>query len=456
MNYTKISYTIAMALMMLIALPSCDKDNDNDYRPQNEAAIQKAAIALRVNVDKYNSNQMWSNIRTDEFTEFASKVTTFSNNASAAIGAKSDGNTVVSPLSVFMALAMAAESADGDTRKEILDVMGITYEELNANIRSVCYLCNQCLDRGLSSSGGKNQIKSVNSLWVKDGIKVKGEGVNALTSKYFTDLFYMKFNETDVNKIISSYISNETEGLLNPKLEINPETFLVLMNVVYLREIWNEYANDLSLTDKNYNFVNYDQSKTNTQLLQGYYNSGKAIDTEKFRKFYTTTYGDLSLTFIVPKDGYTLDDIYTAEQLNNPTPYTMVDTISDPEVNYRFHTRCFFPEFKASFDGYLENTIKAMGVKKFFTRFECDFSHLTDEGVYCDKIRHVAQLEVNRKGIEGAAVTIEEMRGQTANNGPAEKIWKDVYEDFIVDRNFAFIIQKNGLPIFTGVVKTIK
>lgn len=460
MSITKITIATAMSAMLLIGATSCDKDDNIDqpnsgtnldnYKPHNEAAISKAQIAAKVNPfkDAYYYDVMqyvWSK----EYKDFANKVSKFANNAAVAIGANPQGNTAVSPLSVFMALSMAAESANGDTRQEILDAMGITYEELAANIKYLCYTCNQVFDR----DNDKNRIKSVNSLWVQNGVQVKDAGVNSLTSNYFADLFKMDFEGSDVNEIIKSYISNETNGLLSPDLELTAETFLVLMNVVYLRDIWNNY-NDLQLTDQPYDFVNYDRSTLSTPLLEGYYNSGKAVETEKFRKFYTTTNAGLSMTFFVPKDGYTLDDIYTSDVLNDPTPYVTVDTTSNPKVNYRFHTRCFFPEFEASFDDDIKDEIQKMGVNKFFTFGGCDFSNLTDERVFCNQIRHITKLEVSRQGIEGAAVTVEMMQG-SAGPGFDEKVWENVYYDFPVDRNFAYVLSKNGVPIFTGVVKAI-
>ncbi|MBR4325998.1 MAG: hypothetical protein IKP73_10785 [Bacteroidales bacterium] len=460
MKILKFASAAAMSAMILASATSCTHEDEfvpasgsGSFEEQNETAINSALIAKKVVVDEDDYNlqrRVWS----EEFKNFAKKITTFSNNAAVAIGAKASGNTAVSPLSVFMALSMAAESANSDTRQEILDAMGITYDELSANIQTVCYICNQSLDSRYSSNG-VNMIKSVNSLWVKDGVRVKDDGIKALTTKYCADLFNMDFAETNVGKLVQSYISNETKGLLSPSMELTPETFFLLMNVVYLREIWDKEGDELPLTEQKYDFVNYDQSTTNTNLLQGYYITGKAVETEKFRKFKTTTNSGLSLTFFVPKDGYTLDDIYTSEVLNDPKPYIYEDTISNPSVNYRFHTRCFFPEYKASFDGEIQDAIKKMGVDKFFKFDSCDFSNLTDEPVFCDKIIHVTSLDVTRKGIEGAAVTVVEM-DWAGDPGPSEKVWKDVYFDFPVDRNFAYVLSKDNVPIFTGVVKSIK
>ena len=186
-------------------------------------------------------------------------------------------------------------------------------------------------------------------------------------------------------------------------------------------------------------------------MLQGDYNYGKAVETEKFRKFMTETNRGLQLTFFVPKDGYTLDDIYTSDILNDPTPYVY----EDKAAKKRYFTRCFFPEFEAEYDQDIKNRIAAMGVDKFFS-VACDFTNLTDREVFCRSIRHVTKLEVARKGIEGAAVTVVEMAEKAAPGPYEEEEWENVFEDFVVDRNFAYVLSMDGVPVFTGVVKSIK
>ncbi len=461
MNISKTIFAASMAAMLV--LPSC-KDDDTDpveytepvvdpsgYKEQNVKAIQKAQIAAKTPLfETENYYDVMQFTWTDPFKTFASKVSKFSNAAAVAIGTNDDGsNTAVSPISVFMALAMAAESAADDTRQEILDAMGITYDELKANIKHLCYVCNRI--RPYESENNRyNEIKCVNSLWVQDGVNVKESGTQSLADLFHTDLFRMDFSGSDVNEIITSYIANETRGFLSPNLQLTPETLLVLMNVVYLRDVWDEYGYALDLTDQKYDFVNYDKSKKSTQLLQGNHFGGRAVETAKFRKFVTDTKEEIALTFFVPKDGYTLDDIYTTEVLNDPTQYIYSEKHGD--TTYRFHTRCLFPEYNAGFDGYIQDVIKQMGVNKFFS-LDCNFSNLTDDLVYCSKIRHIAKLEVTCFGIEGAAVTAEMMEGAA---GPGMEIYKDIYEDFVVDRNFAYVISKDNIPIFTGVVKSIE
>lgn len=457
MNISKLTYAIAMSLMMLVALPSCDKEDDKKTEeqqptpePQNTEAIEAATISKKVVFSDESSIKQI--LYSDQFKDFTAKVTKFANNVAVKIGVNDDKNTAVSPISIFMALAMSAECANGDTRQELLDAMGVTYDELHTNIHALCYAFNQALSRD-NDGNVKNLIKCVNSLWVRNDLtnKMKDDGIKALNSYCYSDLLKMDFSTANVNELLTSYISNETNGLLQPDFNYDSNTAILLMNVIYLREIWNEYGHDLPFTDDNYDFLCYDQSKVSSKLLQGSYNYGRAVETEKFRKFKTSTNSGLQLTFFVPKDGYTLDDIYTSDVLNDPTPYIY----EDEAAKKRYYTRCFFPAFEAEYNKDVADAVKEMGVDKFFNVDECDFTNLTDHEVFCRSINHITKLEVARKGIEGAAVTIVEMADK-ADGGPYEDEWESVYEDFIVDRNFAYVLSKDNVPVFTGVVKAIK
>ena len=457
MKISKLTYAVAMSLMMLVALPSCDKDEVNkteeqqqNPEPQNVASIDAATISKKVTFP--NDGSISQVLYSDQFKDFTAKVAKFANNAAIKIGVNDGENTAVSPISIFMALAMSAECANGDTRQELLDAMGVTYDELHANIRALCYTFNKALGRNDDGSVS-NFIKCVNSFWLRKDVAngAKDDGIKALNTYYYADMLKMDFETTDVNDLIKSYISNETNGLLQPEFNYDENTAILLMNVIYLREIWNELGENLPLTDDKYDFLCYNQSKVNTQLLQGDYNSGRAVETEKFRKFMTETNRGLQLTFFVPKDDYTLDDIYTSDILNDPTPYTY----ADEAAKKRYYTRCFFPTFEAEYNKDIKNAIAEMGVDKFFTVSKCDFTNLTDHEVYCRSIRHVTKLEVARKGIEGAAVTVVEMADK-ASGEPYDEEWENVFEDFIVDRNFAYVLSMDGVPVFTGVVKSIK
>ena len=48
---------------------------------------------------------------------------------------------------------------------------------------------------------------------------------------------------------------------------------------------------------------------------------------------------------------------------------------------------------------------------KLFDFEQCDFSNVSDEQLACDGVIHKCSIDVNDKGIEGAAVTVMPMAG---------------------------------------------
>lgn len=119
------------------------------------------------------------------------------------------------------------------------------------------------------------------------------------------------------------------------------------------------------------------------------------------------------------------------------------------------HTRVFFPEYKASFDGNLADILKNdFGINNLFDIDKCDFSNVTDEPLACDGVIHKCSIDVNDKGIEGAAVTVMPMCG--TSNSYLEG-YEEVYHDFIVDRAFGFVITDSyGAVLFSGVVNSVE
>ena len=72
----------------------------------------------------------------DEFVAFKKSFNDFSSLLSEKVYQTSNpsNNFVLSPISVFMALSLAAECADGNTRSQILSALGVDYEDLKTNI----------------------------------------------------------------------------------------------------------------------------------------------------------------------------------------------------------------------------------------------------------------------------------------------------------------------------------
>ena len=90
-------------------------------------------------------------------------------------------------------------------------------------------------------------------------------------------------------------------------------------------------------------------------------------------------------------------------------------------------------------------------IKTLFSDELCNFTNITDDDVYCGGVIHQTELKVDKTGIEGASVTVIPMCGAAGPSG-----YELVYENFIVDKAFGYIVcNSNGIQLFSGVICNI-
>ena len=94
--------------------------------------------------------------------------------------------------------------------------------------------------------------------------------------------------------------------------------------------------------------------------------------------------------------------------------------------------------------------MRDFNIRSLFDISKCDFTNLSNDKVYCNEIKHVAKLDVNKKGIEGAAIT---MLGLAGASGPSQ--YTEVYETFVVDKEFVFVLTYGDKILFSGIVTNI-
>ncbi len=431
---------LILIVIMCIAFSSCSV-NLGDY------TIAYASDAIEVN---------YSDSKQEGYAEFLDKLDAFSVKLTYEVYADSDkkSNISISPVSVYMALALATECANGETRDEILNAVGVTYDEVN-NFTKFLYAFS---NREFYYTDILNNKKIVafeelaNSIWVNKGTSLKDDGINNLAHNYNCDMFNVDYKTYEAKKAINAYIKEKTHGIIDGDIELSPETLFTLINTFYLKEVWNEDGDELRFTDKAYDFKNVDGTVKTTKLLSGYYFAGNIYQGDGYTSFYTRTEHGFNIKFIVPTDGRTLNEVFTTENLyniNNIGNYGYID-----EENKLLHnTRVLFPEYNASYDDDLADILKNdFGINSLFNSEECDFSNITDEEIACDAVIHKCSIDVTDRGIEGAAVTIMPMAGAA---GPLEG-YTEVYHDYIVDRAFGFVITDTyGAVLFSGTVNSL-
>ena len=359
-------------------------------------------------------------------------------------------NFAVSPVSVFMSLSLAAESAADKTREEILSALNLSYTELSSDFRYLYSALNREYVSGI--------VRLSNSVWVNKGTQVRQDCLNSLAEKFFCSSYSADFagDNQAANDAVRSFVKEQTNGLIDKDFQLSRDMYFALINALYLKDCWDASGRDLSFTEKDYTFTGEDGKTTTQKFLQGYYKTGRAIEGENFITFYTATKAGFKIKFIVPKDGYSVSDVFTEENLAFAGELEDYNGI-DAENKIRYKTRCLFPEFRASFDQDIIQILRSFGIDELFDPQTCDLSSLMEKqnmengNAYCYSLQHVTELSVDKTGIEGVAVTVAADASVSADE------FTTVQEEFIVDRPFGFILSdRYGTTLFSGAVQSIE
>ena len=442
-------------LSTIFCLAACQGQNKGSLSGDYTEVIQKLNVKELRNPDGLGHTVARAQLNDPAYYTFKDKMRVFSTKMSESfINSDYDinKNIAISPLSIEMCLGLAVYCANGQTRTELLNALDVDYATFNKYYK---LLFNELTTLVEDTSGNiASELSLTNSIWIDNDINLSETGLDDLKNDYYCYSFGADFNGNNDNttKAIEYFIEQKTKGLIKPDLQFSPETFFVLMNTLYLKDIWNEWGGDIPTTNK-VTFTNAGGSVSNKELLAGYTVDGKVLETDDYSCFFTKTEHSKYIFFIKPNKGKALKDVFnkdTMQYVLNRRNYIYQDN----EKLERYHTNCVFPEFKASADIDLKKMfVESFNVKTLFDPMKCDFSNIMQEPTpgYIEQFKHVAKLEVNKKGIEGAAVTYMAYAGAA---GPDE--YTDVYGTFEVDKEFGFILTNYDSDIiFSGTVTNI-
>lgn len=422
------SFTFAFVCAAAIAALSACNGDKLLFKPAEQLEFTSAE----------NSNEGYVGIR-DSAEKFAAEF------AEAVISSSplSEGNIVLSPISVYAALALSAQCAAGNTRREILDAMHTDNAALTAGFND--------LYRSVLHEDGRALSLLTNSVWIDDDVAPYRECLKSLAEEFGCWSYSADFDgdNAGANRAIRKFVKDNTRGLIDRDFMLDENTYFALINTLYLKDYWYYDGSDLELTDRGYTFTHADGSSESVRLMEGEYLGIAAYDGGEFTSCYTQTNSGYKLYFVLPEEGYAAEDVFTAENISK---VLSAEYRTDAEEGARRVTRCLFPAFEAEFCGDVIEQLRQLCITDLFKEGRCDLSAMLGEesdGVYCRQVTHAAKLKADRKGIEGAAVTV-------ASDGATSAEPPEVMLDFVVDGTFGFILcNRYGTTLFSGVIDDI-
>ena len=144
-------------------------------------------------------------------------------------------NLVYSPLNVYMALCMLAETSEGETRRHILDLLSAK------NISALRTQAHAVWNANYRDDGAVTSILG-SSLWLDENYEYNKDVINNLTDYYYASVFRGKMGSNSLNKAYSEWLNSQTGGILKEytdNAELPPETLMNLVTTIYFQAKWD-------------------------------------------------------------------------------------------------------------------------------------------------------------------------------------------------------------------------
>lgn len=346
-------------------------------------------------------------------------------------------NPVCSPLNIYMALAMLAETTGSDSRQQILDALG---SQDTAALRTQA---GQVWNAHYLADGGSATVLA-NSLWLRDGLVYQEETVRTLAQEYYASVFQGVLGSSEMNQALQNWINDQTGGLLKEQagqLRMDPNTVLALASTVYYRAKWGtEFQKDAN-SEGPFHAPDGDVTVTfmNKTTSNGSYYWG-----DDFGATPLPLKDGSVMWLILPDEGKTPEEVLSSGQALE----MILSGAADYENQKRLRVHLSLPKFDIAGDMQLREPLGALGITDVFQEGTADFSPILPENpAWLNAAEHAARVAIDEEGVTAAAYTVMIAVG---NAMPPND---EIYMTF--DRPFLFVISSHdNLPLFAGIVNT--
>ncbi|MBQ6430498.1 MAG: serpin family protein [Oscillospiraceae bacterium] len=351
------------------------------------------------------------------------------------LGGAEGENRVYSPVNIYMALALLAETADGEGRTQILDLMGVSnMDELRTRVNAIWNANYR--DDGMAKS------LFANSLWLNENVRFRQDTLKLLAEQYFASSYYGEMGTEEMDALLHDWMNKQTDGLLKEQINgigLDADTVAALVSTLYFSAKWDAQFAESNTEESVFHATDGDEPcrMMRQSVTDGYYWA------DQFTAVGQSFESGGRMWLLLPDEGVTPEDL-----LDDPQTLSFLLSKGGWESVKYLTVNKQIPKFDidAQFDA--TEILQALGVTDVFDPVKADFSPLAEEpdGIFVSDVIHGARVLIDEDGCKAAAYTII-MTEATAAEPPAEEV------DFILDRPFLFAITgADGLPLFIGIV----
>lgn len=338
-------------------------------------------------------------------------------------------NTVISPYSVQLALAMTANGASGETLAQMEQTLGMPVQQLNAYLLA----CGQ---------KSTEEFSAANALWLREDYPVSEDFLQTDRDYYGAEVNSAPFNAA-TRDAINSWVNYQTGGKIEKILdEMDPDAVMYLVNALAFSATWRKEYITSDVKEEPFHAASGD---TQAELMYSdEYWYLRDENTAGFLKDYENN--RFCYAVLLPQEGTSLDD-YVASLTGEKLTALMANASQE-----RIHA--VMPKFTTEYSTELGAVLQTMGMTDAFDKNKADFSVMSPEAketrLRIGRVLHKTFLQVNETGTEAAAATTVEMVAESTAI-PQE------YKTVRVDRPFVCGIYDREMQcfLFLGAIYTV-
>lgn len=432
---------IAACLAILIAaIPISMYFRDDGGEPviAHEYRVMNGEDIIYLTPNEFNSTRVAGKV-SDEFrntaASFAFELLKESNQA------EYEGDSLlVSPLSVMLALSMAANGAEGKTLEQFEDLFGgkMDIDELNEQLFNYT---------STLTSTDKAKFNLANAVWVTSdpSFSVNRHFISRIEDTFDADIVAADMTNPETVSEINSWVKKETFDMIDKILEpgsLDGNSIMVLLNAIAFEADWETGISEKDCFEDTFSGKDGDETVTFMRTSGDRYLEG---DNEiGFLKNYSG--GKYAFLALLPNEGIEIGDY--VRSLTGEEFIEIYDKTLDANVVAKM------PQFTFDCNVNMNDILKEMGIGRAFDRYNAEFSGIgiSEKGnIYIDKVLHKTHIELDKEGTKAAAVTSVTTKTYSAIMPIVETVHIDLDRPFV----YGIVDTETGLPVFLGVCENI-
>ena len=340
-------------------------------------------------------------------------------------------NRVYSPVSLYAALAMLTEMTAGETRQQVMELLG---EADGASLRQQI----KELWLGTYMDDGRSMCRLANGAFLRENAEVKQEAVDTLADWHFASTYRVPMGTEEADKAIAGWLNQNTGGLLSEEtgnIRTDGNDLLRLYNTIYYKSGWQDAFK--SSRTKQDTFTAADGSAQRVDFMHRTESGGCQKGEGYTAAPRYLRYG--RMVFVLPDEGVTPESLLQRQGFLTE----LTGDYNTAELVWSV------PKFDVKSSTGLNEALQALGVTDAFDGTKADFTPLTDNGAVVDSVMQAARVKIDEDGVEAAAYT-ELVCADSAMMEVPPTVEMDL------DRPFLFVIfDYNDIPLFVGTVNAL-